>query len=256
LVPSSLVGLALFVVLLAPGLAFALRREHVVPPQEQSAFRESLSVIFVSVVCVTLTGLLAAVVRRAWPRTTPDVGELIRSPGAFARAHYVQLTWWALGLLAFATLLATLAADPRIARYLKRAGKSRAARWLTGSTQARISSNTAIYNLVHLHDDAKFGRVRLRVTAQMTDGTIVGGYLHSYDTGTDEQDDDIVLSEPELTTTNGKTNPTHAQYAVISARNFTRLDVTPVLQREAPRAPTGKASRPWQGVLPPDPWVP
>jgi hypothetical protein len=97
----------------------------------------------------------------------------------------------------------------------------------------------------------------MRVTAQMTDGTIVGGYLHSYDTGTDEQDDDIVLSEAELTTTNGKTNPTRAQYAVISAQNFTRLDVTPVLRRpEAPGAPIGKARTLWRGVLPPDPWVP
>jgi Family of unknown function (DUF6338) len=254
LVPSSLVGLALFVVLLAPGLAFALRREHVVPPQEQSAFRESLSVIFVSLVCVTLTGLLAAALRTVWPRNTPNVGALIRTPGTFARAHYVELSWWALGLLAFATLVAMLAADPRIARHLRRAGKSRAARWLTGSTHARISSNTAMYNLVHLHDDAKSGRVRIRITAQMTNGTIVGGYLHSYDTGTDEQDDDIVLSEPQLTTTNGKTRPTRAQYAVISAQNFTRLDVTPVLRRSAALGATiGKTNRPWRGVLPPDP---
>lgn len=255
MVPSSLVGLALFVVLLAPGLAFALRREHFVPPQEQSAFRESLSVIFVSVVCVTLTGLLAAVLRAVWPRATPDVGALIKSPGPVARAHYVQLTWWALGLLAFATLVGILAADPRIARHLKRAGQSRSGRWLTGSTHARISSNPAMYNLVHLHGDARSGRIRIRVTAQMTDGTIVGGYLHSYDIGTDDQRDDIVLAEPELTTTNGKTNPTRAQYAVISAQNFTRLDVTPVMLRR-PAAAAGKVDRPWQGVLPSDPWVP
>jgi hypothetical protein len=250
LVPSSLVGLALFVVLLAPGLAFALRHERVVPAEEESAFRESLRVIFVSVVCVTLTGLLAAAIRSRYPHSTPNVGTLVRSPAGYARSHYAELTWWALAAVGFATLLAVVAADPRITRNLSRAGESRVARWLTGSTHANIKQGTAVYGLVHMFDNTKSGRGRVHITATMTDGTLVHGYLKSYDVGADEHGE-FVLSEPMLTTKNGQT-PYDAHYAVISSSNFTRLDLTHL----APAAATVKPRQSWLGLLEPDPEAP
>lgn len=253
MVPSSLAGVALFVVLLAPGLAFVLRRERFVPPQDQSAFRETLRVIFVSVVCLALTGLLAAGLRSLYPHRTPDVGALVRSPATFARAHYVQLTWWALALLAFATLVAVVLADPRIARRLKRAGKSRVARWLTGSRYASVSPNPAVYDLMHLYDNTEAGRGPITVSAQMTDGTLVQGSLHSYDFGTDDEEGnrEFILSEPKLRTRDGQTHQTGAQFVVVSNRNFTRLDVTHLAPRVT--APSATAGKPWHGILPPDP---
>jgi Family of unknown function (DUF6338) len=249
LVPSSLVGLALFVVLLAPGLAFVLRRERVVPAQEVSAFRESLRVIFVSVVCMTLTGLLVAGIRTRYPDRTPDVGALIRRPASFARAHYAELTWWALGVIAFATLLGVIAGDPRIARTITRAGKSGFARWLTGSKLASIKPTSAVYALVHMFDHTGTRRGRIHVTATMSDGTMLRGYLHSYDVGTSGEEGDFILSGPTVITSDFKIRDYGYQYAVISARNFTRLD----LSHLAPAARVAEPIRPWRGLLEPDP---
>lgn len=239
-------------VLLAPGLAFVLRRERVVPAQDESAFRESLRVIFVSVLCVTVTGLLAAGIRALYPQATPDFGALVRSPAGFARAHYVQLTWWALAMVAFSTLIAAVAADPRIARKVRRAGRSRVARWLTGSTYAAITPTAALYGLVHMFDHTEAGRGPVYVSATMADGTLVHGSLHSYDVGTAQEQADIVVSKPRLTTKDGKTHEYGAQFAVLSARNVTRLDLThlaPVM----PATPAATRRRPWRGLLEPDP---
>jgi hypothetical protein len=113
-IPSTLLGLLLFIVLLAPGLAYALRHERVVPAPAHSAFRETLRVIFVSVACLTVTSLMFAVLRWFLPGRTPNVRGLIRDPNDFARDHHVHLIWWSVGLIAFATLLGAFFADPRI----------------------------------------------------------------------------------------------------------------------------------------------
>ncbi|MFC4092977.1 MULTISPECIES: DUF6338 family protein [Micromonospora] len=80
MIPTSAIGLVLFVTLLSPGLAYVLRHEQVVPAQSLSAFRETLRVVFMSVVCLTATGLLFAVLRFFLPRHTPNVRGLIRDP--------------------------------------------------------------------------------------------------------------------------------------------------------------------------------
>jgi Family of unknown function (DUF6338) len=203
------------------------------------------------VVCVTLTGLLLAGLRGLYPRETPDVGALIRNPAAFGRAHHAQLAWWSVALVAVATIVAVIAADPRIARRLKRAGTSRPARWLTGSRFAHIKPSPALYELIHLYDQTESGPGPVSVTAQLTDGTLVHGSLHSYDVGTDDEERDFVLAEPSLTTLDGKTHKYGAQFAVISGRTLARLDVTHLAPRvtAAPEPPRG----PWRGVLPPDP---
>jgi hypothetical protein len=50
--PIVALGLVLFEVLLAPGLACVLRHERVVPARSHTAFRETLRVVFVSVACL------------------------------------------------------------------------------------------------------------------------------------------------------------------------------------------------------------
>lgn len=119
MIPSTPAGVALLLILIAPGLAYVLRREKSVPTGPRTAFREALQVIFVSVVSLAGIGLLATLVRVIAPKRTPNVRGLIRDPGPFARDHHVQLAWWSLGLLVSATLLAWLVADPRVARKLQ-----------------------------------------------------------------------------------------------------------------------------------------
>src|SRR6266516_1768453 len=130
MVPSSLLGLVLFVVLLAPGLAYVLRHERVVPARSYSGFRETLRVVFVSVASLTVTGVLLAVVRGIFPTYTPDVGEVVRTPSEAIRNHDASLGWWSLGTVLFATLLASVAADSRVVRLLRRSSRAKQVRWL------------------------------------------------------------------------------------------------------------------------------
>ncbi|MEV6490744.1 DUF6338 family protein, partial [Actinoplanes sp. NPDC051633] len=116
MIPSTLWGLLLFVALLAPGLAHVLRHERIVPTGPRSALRETLRVVFISVLCLVTTGLLLTLVRALIPDHTPNVRGLVRAPVEFARQHHVHLAWWAFGCFAFATALGFFASDPRLVR--------------------------------------------------------------------------------------------------------------------------------------------
>ena len=226
MIPSTLFGLALFLVLLAPGLAYMLRHERVVPAQQYCAFRETLRVVFVSVVCLTITGLIAAGLRWLVPSETPDIGRLVEDPVDSVREHYVQYTWWVLALIVFATLLGALAADPRVVQLLHRAGETRVVRLLSGATDTGIRSISAWYRVVHIFDDDNPGPIV--VGAQMDDGTYVEGRLFSFNTAAEEVEDrDILLSAPlHLTTVDGRQHDLSQQFTVISARRIVRLDIT------------------------------
>lgn len=114
LVPTSVVGLVLFLILLAPGFAFVLRQERVRSGRTQSAFRETTTVALVSVVANGAVLALFAVLRIAFPSWTPDVGAIVRTPQRYAVEHYAQLLGWGIGMLAVATLVAFLAGGRRV----------------------------------------------------------------------------------------------------------------------------------------------
>lgn len=118
MVPSTLGGLLLFILLLAPGLAYVLRYERAFPAPPHSQFREALRVVFVSVTSLTVTGILVVVARKWFPGPdhTPNIRGLIRDPGPFFREHHVHLIWWALGVVVVATFFSAVAADARLIR--------------------------------------------------------------------------------------------------------------------------------------------
>jgi hypothetical protein len=225
-VPSSVLGLAFFVVLLAPGLVFVLRHEQVVPARSLSGFRESLRVIFVSVACLTVTAVLLALLRGLFPGSTPDIGDLVRDPSGSIRRHHAELAWWALVGVLFATLLGAVVADSRVVGLLRAASKVRPVRWLTGTTDTGIRHISAWYRVMHLYDDENPGPVL--IGSQMDDGTYVEGRLFSFNVAAeDDQDRDILLSAPlYVTTVDGVRHDFGAQFAVISAHRVVRLDVT------------------------------
>jgi len=226
LVPSSLLGLVLFVVLLAPGLAYVLRHERIVPRRSYSTFRETLRVIFVSVACLTATAIVFAGLRLVFPRRTLNVHLLIQSPSDFARTQHVQLAWWGLGFVAVATALGALAADPRVVRWLHGVRDTKPGRWLTGAEDTQIRTVSAWYRLMHLYDADGAGPIA--IGAQMDDGTYVEGQLYTFNVAPDEDEDrELVLSAPlHLTTSDGRRHGYAAQFTILSARHIARLDVT------------------------------
>jgi hypothetical protein len=224
--PSSLLGLVLFVVLLAPGFAYGLRHERMVPQRQSSPFRETLRVVFASVICLTITGLIFAGLRWLFPERTVDVGALVRDPGDFARSMHVELAWWFLALIALATALGAIAADRRLARVVQRVGRWKPARWVTASSKTDIQRTSVWNTILRLYEGRDPGPVD--VGAQLDDGSYVRGWLYTHSVRTiDDENRDLVLHAPLfLTTAAGTEVKLNTQFMVVSARRIVRLDVT------------------------------
>jgi hypothetical protein len=224
-IPSTPVGVALLLVLIAPGLAYVLRREKVVPTGPRTAFREALQVVFVSVVSLTVVAVLAALMRSLAPGHTPDVRGLIRDPGPFFRDHHVHLSWWAIGLLTTATLLAWLAADPRVIDATERWSRGRALRWLTGSGEEDIADVSGWWQAFQKQRPADTATTNVGVLKD--DGTYVQGTLLSWTAGGLDYDKrELILTAPLIyQTTDGLQHPMEVQMVVIAGRNISRLDV-------------------------------
>lgn len=226
MLPSSLLGLSLFIVLLTPGLAFVLRHEHTIPAQQRSAFRETLRVAFVSVACITVTGLLYTGLRWLFPAETLDIGGLIHNPSKFLTDHHVGVAWWSLTIMGFAIALGVIAGDPRIIEHIKKVRCHKRLSWLTGYKETAIRPISSWQLVFHIYDNDNPGPIR--VGAQLDDGTYLQGWHYSKTaTADDGEDRDIVLSGPlTLITADGTSHDLSNQFSVISARRIVRLDVT------------------------------
>lgn len=232
MIPSSLLGLVLFIVLLAPGLAYVLRHERVVPAPSHSTLRETLRVIFVSIACLTVSGLLFAALRWMLPGRTPNIRGLIQDPAGFAREHHVHLAWWSLALVAFATVLGAVAADARLVRWLRKVRSKKWVCFLLGETH--ISDSSAWHQAIsELRDSDRLQIQRKKpqgetfIGMQMDDGSYIRGYLVSYASGGTEDDQrELILTQAEIRPVNGELQPIGSRLTVISARHIVRLDVT------------------------------
>ena len=170
--PTTLWGLVLFLVLLAPGFVFTARRERVRSGRALSVFRESTSVALVSVAANGVVLGLFAVLRTVFPSWTPDVGALVRAPEKYAVEHYAQLTAWSAGMLAVATAAAFAVGGLR--------GREH---------QSAVSAWTLLFTA---HPDAA-----VYVGCVLDDGSFVAGRLLSYSrSAEDVADRELTLTGP------------------------------------------------------------
>ncbi|WP_349880275.1 DUF6338 family protein [Micromonospora sp. HUAS YX12] len=215
----------LFVALLAPGFAYVLRHERTTPNRPFSAFRESLRVVFASVLCLATAGLLYAALRAVAPTHTVNVRGLVRDPFGYARDHHVNLAWWSISVLAAAILVGLVAADPRVVRRSRSIRRSRVLRWVTGSKRTDIETVSAWYTVMHMYDEEDPGPIL--VGAQLDDGSYIQGRVYTFNPAFEEKEDrEILLSAPlSVRSKDGITTPLDAQFSVVSARHIVRLDV-------------------------------
>lgn len=192
-VPSTVLGLVVFVVSLAPGLAFVLLRERVGSKEKLSPFRETAVVLCVSIAAAVATLAAFAIVRALAPSITPDVGRLVSDPAAYVRTSYVVLFWWGAGLLAVATAGAGLAGAGVLRRvmarvpgididpYPKAHASGVSAWWFAFQDQLRDLPEASVF-----------------LDCQLTDGSYVGGYLLSFSTvAEDSGDRELTLAARE-----------------------------------------------------------
>lgn len=221
--PSTLLGLAIFVICLAPGLVFITARQRVAPQQSVSVLRETAQLVCVSLVADFAVLALFGVARSVWPAHTPDVGRLVREPAEYLRQSYVSVTWWAVGLLALAALLTWAA------------GTGLPARLLRLPAGAPHESATSAWWLLFREEPDR----RVHLGCALGDGSYVSGWLASYSTAVTETGDrDLTLSAPiryrakdarEATVLEG------TSAVVVSARNVVLMFVS--YQATGRRAP-------------------
>jgi hypothetical protein len=111
-VPTNLVSLVLFVVLLAPGLVSITWRSFR-PTRKPTVLGELAGLVFRSLICDVLALGVFAWIHVVWPQWTPDVGALIRTQtlSAYIRENFALVAWWSLGLLVLACLFAYVGAQ-------------------------------------------------------------------------------------------------------------------------------------------------
>ena len=212
--PTTLLGLLLFVVLLAPGLTYSAYRAASVPVQKPSALRELGGIAIRSVIwdVVAIAALGAA--RAMAPSHTPDIGALARDPGRYAQDHAAYLFWWGVALLAIACLLglmgAKLASWERLPDLLKPTGG--------------VSTDSAWWTLFHENPGK-----RVYVGVVLDDDTYLGGPVLSYSPDSDETADrELTLTAPIAYRGANNTKPIRLEVGAVavSARHIRYLTVT------------------------------
>ncbi len=183
-VPTTVLGVLLFVVLLAPGFAHALVKERRSPRLVFSAFRETVSLVLVSIVADMVCLLLFFLVQ-AIASDILDVTAFLRDPGGYAAVHYVRLTLLTVVLLGIATAGAAVAA----AKPVRRVAGALRGRPAVGEHQAYLS---AWWLLFTANPDS-----RIHVGCLLDDGSYVAGMLRSFNqAGDDVQDRELTLTGP------------------------------------------------------------
>ncbi|MFI6853938.1 DUF6338 family protein [Streptomyces sp. NPDC050416] len=172
--PTTITGLILLVVLLLPGLTFVIVRERQGSERRPTPFRETGTVVFCSVLTELAVLVAFAVLRGVMPGHTPDVGRLVREGTPYAQVHYVELFWWAGGLLSAACALAAVAAA------------------MTAGVphSSAMSAWWVMFHKWFPGEDPLVGCV-------LEDGSYIEGRLASFNVSSDDLSDrDLVLVEP------------------------------------------------------------
>lgn len=129
--PTTLVGLLLFVVLLAPGFCYVLRKELARGSRTISPFRETVTLAVISLGCDAAVGAAFGMVRILLPSRTQTSGHWFAPRQNYVRGHYASLAWWGLSLLTAACLFGVALASTEIGSKAAAAlRRIRGLRWL------------------------------------------------------------------------------------------------------------------------------
>lgn len=234
--PNTLIGLLIFVLLLAPGFTYSSYRSRSRPVEKPTALQELSGIALRSVFYNGVALAIFAIVRIRFPHATPDVGALIRRPNAYAVEHYGQLALWGSGLLGLACLLALLAA---LVASSDKVNPPWGFGWLF--PRGSVGAEPAWWVLFEAHPEDQ-----VYVGCVLEDGSYLGGWVNSYSPDSDETPDrELTLAGP--ITYRGSDDDEPADLGVsavaVSARRLSYLTVTyvPPPTSEQPEAPDGTA---------------
>lgn len=187
--PTTLTGLLLFVVLLVPGFTYVTGKDRNCIGQKPTPFRETAAVITASVSSELAVLVIFTAIRTISPAQTPDVGALIRDSSSYLRGteghagHYGQVALWAVGMLAFSTVLAYLATLPQT-------------RKLAAKALGPYPHLSTVSGWWLVFETWKEGR-DIHLGCVLDDKSYVDGWLGSFSLEADDTPDrDLILTEP------------------------------------------------------------
>jgi hypothetical protein len=190
--PTSFVGLLIFVVLLAPGFTFVNRRETRFVPRTSSVLRETAGIVLASLVSNGVVLVVFGIVRASLGANTPDVGTLVSEPGRYISDNLGYVSIWAASLLASSTALPpspVIEAWRRLPDWLQPG-------WLE-SLGNPIIYRSAWDQLRNLTPSDGAGAVEVWLLCELHDGTILTGRLYSLNPDVEEDADrELVLVAP------------------------------------------------------------
>jgi len=228
-VPTSIVGLIVFVGFLVPGFVHYTQRRSRVPQRSPSALVETANLVTVSVATNAVVFVLFASWRSLVPKHSPDVRRLIVEGWQYSADRLPYLGFWVAGLLLGSSALAFVLGIRPV--------------WLE-SFSARFAPTLVDASTWYHVFEAGPAESYVWVGCDLRDGAWVAGALDWYSTEIDETADrELAIAGPiefrAADASEGRTIDGY-QRLVISAREIVRLYVT-YLDKLPPESGLGTA---------------
>jgi hypothetical protein len=227
MVPTTVNGIVLLLVLLVPGFIYVLRRETHTPSRKFSAFRETMRVVVASTFAYGASTLLVSWLSFYVPPAQRAGLTVLADPYEYQSAHPLRFAVSVIAFVCFTTVISALAGGTipsRMLRWLSENGPNRTKAFFTQLELSRAPISSAWWTVFEQRpNDIK------QVAARLQDGTVLTGQLYSYSQdAADSQDRDLVLQKPLFVQ---NPNSEHIQEfpgesVVISARELRFLTVT------------------------------
>lgn len=210
--PTSIVGFALFLFLLAPGLCFFLIRTQRKPQRAMTVLQETGAVVLMSALCLTITAMLFACFHLVFSAVrAPNFSAVVGTPHKYAKEHPMLITLWGASFLAVACALGSGLSFLEVPNRFR--------------FRSRYSPDSAWSQLLLQPTD-----VEVYGVCHAADGSAVGGFVGSASPQFDETGDRDLVLVPPITRWSGKESmPVLDQTlsaVVLSARDIVRLDVS------------------------------
>lgn len=201
--PTTLLSLAILLVLLGPGFCYVAATERRYTARKQSAFRETVQIAAASIILNLLVLAAFWLVHSVWATGTPNVGAIVSTPHAYWEAHYRLVAGWALILFIAACVIGFLAGT------FARPGKA-----------LRASAWVGMFEVYP--KDQKW------VGLELIDGSFLSGQLYSYSLDPEETDNrELVLRNPKYRAPGmAKLVPLGSALTTVSAGEIRFLSVT------------------------------
>lgn len=244
--PTTLVGLVIFVVLLLPGFAYLVGKERAGTERRASPFRETVAVVSASVV----TELTVVIASWPWWSRVLDVDKLVGSPSDYWKERPGLLASWGICLLLAATLLGHMFTWPRLRspRWLGRLAENARDRAVLKQILDRVRDYphpSSVSGWWMLFETWKLDRA-LYAACVMDNGSYITGWVRSFNTSADDTTDrDLILGEPIRYRAPGHEDVADLECdaVCVSAKHIVSLEVSYVNPTETAQAASveGKA---------------